>query len=233
MWPVAPICEKQLKDVNPDHLVWHDGLPVARLCNVDSAGGGYDLFGEYAEQVFGRHINWQFIVQMAGCPFRCPYCYVTEKGIHDFVSRDTDVLLDLFRQTKVDCFHLMGGAPALYLPWWHHFIDALPEGKIFHSDFLLVERVYTPWLESVARSNCLYAVSIKGNNQEEYKKHTGKNIDWDLFWVNLGALAASKVNYYLTFTGIEPDDKFLKKILRHRKVDYFHIPIRWELEALK
>lgn len=40
-WKVVPICDKQMKDVNPSDVL-NDGL--YRKCDVYKGGGGYDMF---------------------------------------------------------------------------------------------------------------------------------------------------------------------------------------------
>jgi len=80
-WPVVPLCRAQLQDVSPIDIL-NDGL--YRKCNTYKGGGGYDKFPAIFERRFGPapNLHDQFVVQLAGCPLRCPYCYVTEAGVH-------------------------------------------------------------------------------------------------------------------------------------------------------
>ena len=39
-------------------------------------------------------------------------------------------------KSKLDVFHLMGGAPALYIEHWIEILEKLPENIPFHSDLL-------------------------------------------------------------------------------------------------
>ena len=79
-WPVVPLCEKQLRDIRQKDIL-EDGL--YRLCDIYRGGGGYDQFINIYNKRFGTSLTdgRQFVVQLYGCPLRCPYCYVTEDGV--------------------------------------------------------------------------------------------------------------------------------------------------------
>lgn len=203
-WKVVPLCERQLRDVNPDDVL-QGGL--YRRCNIYKGGGGYDKFEAIYKKRFGFEgpLNEQFVVQLKGCPLKCPYCYVTQEGINGMhVLVDTDVLVDDFIATGYPVFHLMGGAPALYLEQWPELLDMLPDNAVFHSDFLLQEGSYS---RSVCRQiakhkNQLHAVSIKGATYEEFLKNTGVPWQIDLLWSNLDVLVEEGVPFYITYTGM-------------------------------
>lgn len=202
-WPVVPLCEKQLRDIKESDIL-NGGL--YRKCNTYHSGGGYDKLPGILESKGMFTSDKQFVVQLAGCPFRCPYCYVTPDGItgeHKDIS--TTQLVQAFIDSKQDIFHLMGGAPALYIDHWGELIRLLEkEGcKVFHSDLLLVENEYTDnIMQSIKSDIGIHAVSIKGFNQDSYEVNTGKRVDIDLMKYNIRQLQQNGINHYFTFTGL-------------------------------
>lgn len=206
-WPVVPLCEKQLRDVNPKDILC-DGL--YRKCNTYKGGGGYDKFTSIYSKRFGLQTDLfdQFVVQVKGCPLKCTYCYVTDEGINGNAKLvDTDTIMCDFYPTHCRVFHLMGGAPALYVEHWPEILNALNQQYVFHSDLLLVEKEYTKEvIDEIARfPNSLHAVSIKGADKEEFYKNTQTELNEELFWNNLYILVESKLQYYFTFTGMSPE----------------------------
>lgn len=218
-WPVVPLCEAQLQDVNPADIL---GNGLYRKCNTYKGGGGYDQFPSIYIKRFGEqsnlHLNDQFVVQVSGCPLHCPYCYVTDAGIRGkSVAKTTAELVDAFYRSGCSVFHLMGGAPALYLNQWWRILRHLDREYVFHSDLLLLEGEYD---EEVLRDiaqypNSLYAVSIKGATAEEYLKNTATEIDMALLWRNLDRLVNAGIPFYVTFTGmsIESIERFRGEVV--------------------
>ena len=207
-WKVEKICDKQLRDVNPNDLV-EDGL--YRLCDVYKSGGGYDKLPDIIASRFNYNIDdyrKQFVVQLKGCVMKCPYWYVTPDGINA-TPKTTDELVESFIKTGVNVFHLMGGSPAIYIKDWNILINKLLEKKpqtIFHSDLLLQECNYTKEvIESISKPNFVYAISIKGANKDEYLKNTGVPLKEDMLINNLDVIKNSSLNYYFTFTGMTED----------------------------
>lgn len=222
-WPVVPICKAQQKDVR-DSDILNNGL--YRHCNVYRGGGGYDQFPIIYKKRYGKlpaGIHDQFVVQLKGCPLRCPYCYVTYTGIwgpHADVR--TDKLLYDFYDSCCGTFHLMGGAPALHIEDWHLIYNNV---NIFHSDFLLIESEYDH--EVLLDIPGLHAVSIKSKSF-----YTPEQLE--RLWRNLWRLNRASVNYYITFTG-DPegmDTEIVKRFPAHVLRDSFNIPIV-EYEANK
>ena len=207
-WKVMPLCKAQLTDINQSDIL-ADGL--YRKCNTYKGGGGYDKFPEIYQRRYGAipNLNNQFVVQLMGCPLRCPYCYVTPEGIHgqNYKSISTDELINAYIDSGCSVFHLMGGAPALYIENWVDIIDNLPDNAVFHSDLLLVEKEYNPAVisELASRERTLYAVSIKGGDALEFVRNTGIALDTDLFWLNFDLIVARRLPVYLTFTGMSDD----------------------------
>lgn len=184
-WPVMPLCEKQLRDVNPSDIL-EDGL--YRKYDTCKGGGGYDQFNAIAEKRIPEYqlMSQQFVVQLYGCTMACPYCYVTEDGIFgEPTMRSTKQLIAAYNATGLDVFHLMGGAPAIYMAKWPEISSKV---KVFHSDFILNEEEYDPQILRDIKG--LHAVSIK-----EHTKASPKVMD------NIDTLLESPVQFYFTFTG--------------------------------
>lgn len=220
-WPIVPLCEAQLKDVRPEDVL-EGGL--FRKCDTYRGGGGYDQFNKIYEKRMHKKVNpTQFIVQLKGCPLKCPYCYVTAPGIHgEAVQVTTEDLLNVYNNLGVDVFHLMGGAPASYLKYWKEIAQKV---KVFHSDFLLVEHPYS--ILHLNKLPGLHAVSIK-------EIHLYSDLQFGLIKYNLRKLISAKVNFYITFTGDCAEVKeYLKKHFDEKIFeDSFDIDII-EYEALK
>lgn len=205
-WKIVPLSEAQLLDVDPSDILCNGHF---RICNTYKGGGGYDRFPIYAKKYFNEEgHSLQFVVQLYGCIFDCPYCYVTRTGVWgNFIEYKTISLVKEFNLTKCTVFHLMGGSPASYIEYWPDLIDVLEEkGKskwIFHSDFMLLERPYiSSILSRIARPRALYAVNIKGVTDAEFFKNTRKYKNEKLMWDNLEKLEKYTVPYYITFTNI-------------------------------
>jgi pyruvate-formate lyase-activating enzyme len=219
-WSVVPLCKKQLRDVNPKDIL-ENGL--YRTCDTYKSGGGYDKLPQILEKRLGlTGYNTQFVVQLYGCVFDCPYCYVTADGVYGSPTLvETDELVAAFKRSGAPVFHLMGGSPAIYLFRWGELIDKLSEEDpkaIFHSDLLLHESLYGyEELSAIAKPNTIYAVSIKGFDSESYYQNTGSELNSSLVVHNLRRLRETAgLNYYLTFTGLTDEEM-------KRAVEFFFI----------
>lgn len=197
---VVPICDKQRMDIDDKHIL-ENGL--YRTCDIYKGGGGYDKFPEICNKRLGLRYSNQFVVQLQGCTLRCPYCYVTEEGIFgDDILVSAEDLVNAFNNSNQDVFHLMGGAPALYIEDWYSIINILDPSKVFHSDLLLTERGYDDdVLLSINKPNTIYAVSIKGFGIE-YLMNTGVEFNSRLFWKNLDKVISNNLNFYFTYTNM-------------------------------
>ena len=202
-WQVVPLCERQLRDVRPEDVL-NDGL--YSKCDVYRGGGGYDRFPVITARRLDERVASQFVVQLKGCPLKCPYCYVTPDGVNGAaVEVTTAALVDAYKESGQRGFHLMGGAPALYLDQWPTLIDSLPRTAVFTSDLMLVERKYTEvMLEYINSPRAIYAVSIKGTTPEEFLRNTGVELNEPLFWRNFDLVVDSDLSFYLTFTNCDP-----------------------------
>jgi pyruvate-formate lyase-activating enzyme len=215
-WKVVPMCDKQKLDIDPKDLLFNGDF---RKCNTYKSGGGYDKFPAICEERTGKKFFNQFVVQLYGCTLNCPYCYVTKDGIwSNYKLYSSQNLINKFLESKQDIFHLMGGSPGIYIENWHEIIDLLPEEYIFHSDLLLVEKPYeSKWLKSINKKNCLYAVSIKGTNENEFYKNTNTKLNGKLFWNNFDLIVKENINFYLTYTGINNNNIKLFNILLQKR----------------
>lgn len=240
-WQVMHLCDRQLRDINANDIL-NNGL--YRRCDTYKGGGGYDKFSDIYKNRTGQASNYneQFVVQLKGCPLRCPYCYVTEDGVHsgEYSLISTDQLVKDFIDSKLPVFHLMGGAPALYIDYWKEILDKLDSKTVFHSDLLLVEGEYSKNVikELANYKNSLYAVSIKGSNTTEFKNNTNVALNEELFWGNFDKIVDCELPFYLTFTGMTDQsiDSFkntiVKKYGEHILNDSFPIQLI-KYEALK
>lgn len=213
MWKVVPISDNQKLDVRPEDLL-NDGL--YRKCNTYRGGGGYDQFPVIAARRFGippsaSPFNLQFIVQLFACTLDCPYCYVTRAGVWGKYVEKTDAeLIDAFLQSGQRVFHLMGGAPGIYLKQWAQLaflLGQFDQKAIFHSDLLLNEGVYSvDALRNLANNSDrhLIAIDVKGTTDEEWLRNTRRPAIWDLFWENFRRVQNSGIKAYVTFTGVDP-----------------------------
>lgn len=225
---VCPIQGRQLLDVRKEDI-----FEDFRICDTYRGGGGYDQLPNIIRKRnlnFSYNINKQFVAQLYGCHLRCPYCYVTKDGIFGKYEEYTAVdLVESFSRAMksygVGVFHLMGGAPGLYMDKWLSIIERLPDNIIFTSDILLTEKVYEKYvLDMICNRNAIYAINIKGLSDKNYKNNTGCKINWGMFWVNMERVMNSNLNFYLTFTNPELSlmEEFtynLKKLFGNKVMD--------------
>lgn len=203
-WKVVPICGYQKLDVRPEDLLNGGHF---RKCETYRGGGGYDQFPAIAMKRLGLQFepHKQFIVQLYGCNLDCPYCYVTRSGIWGpYVEYNTTELVAAFVQSGQQVFHMMGGAPALYMEDWTEVIDRIHGWgfPVFHSDFLLTEKDYDPAVlaDIASYDGSLFAVDIKGVTPADFLKNTRKPLKESMFWANLDKVNQHGLKFYLTFT---------------------------------
>lgn len=92
-------------------------------------------------------------------------------------------------------------------------------------DYEYIEKQYdASVLKELAKyRNSLYAVSIKGVDNKEFQRNTGKELDETLFWDNLEKLWRYEVPFYLTFTGMSSNS-----ISKFKSQIQLHFPNDWE-----
>ncbi len=131
-----------------------------------------------------KHWNRHFIIQAAGCPLACWYCYVDNFKPDKFV--DVSDLVEAFGRFKsevpdLNVLHLMGGDPGIYCEEWPALRAEMDrqgfEDVLMLTNVVLVEdSCYgrKPWLHIPER--CLVNVCLKGTNCENFLRNTGR--DW-------------------------------------------------------
>lgn len=201
-----------------------------RKCNIYKGGGGYDKFADIYNKRKKNDIDLsvQFVVQLYGCTLDCPYCYVTRDGVlGNYCSISTKQLVKDFMNSGLNVFHLMGGAPAIYIENWIDILRHIDTDYVFHSDLLLVEKEYdTNTLKELAQyKNSLYAVSVKGSTKEEFKNNTRTEFNQELFWKNLENLVRYNIDFYITYTGMSEQsiDRFKQELKERLPSDYDNI----------
>ena len=221
-WKVVPICGDQQRDVREEDLIFVDGDPLFRKCSTYRGGGGYDLFPDIAHsRGLASHpdaVSEQFVVQLYGCNLDCPFCYVTRQGVWGgYVPVSTTQLVTMYRrEAEGRVFHLMGGAPALQMKFWPELLRQLGSDVVFHSDLMLTERKYDPYiLDVIDQPNVLLAVSIKGIREDTFRTNTRKSLDKDMLYHNLRLLMRKRNLWYYTFTNVPAEE-------RNELLDVFH-----------
>jgi organic radical activating enzyme len=206
LWKVVPMSPGQLLDVRTEDLVCGGHF---RLCDTYRGGGGYDQLPKICSALLGESgHNRQFVVQLYGCTLDCPYCYVTREGVWgDYIEYSTQELIDIFLSTEASVFHLMGGAPGMYLRKWPEIIAGLSKCVrsrwLFNSDLLLNESTYSESaIEAIKHPRAVYAVDIKGLTPLEYKYNTRKSFNEELMWKNIITLEKIRPQYYFSFTNV-------------------------------
>lgn len=219
----------------------------ARICSIIKQNSDYEVINHIGDQspfrmakLFGnswKDYNHQFVVQVAGCSFECPFCYV------DNLKEDTQVdafyLVKLFKNFRekvkseynvnVNIFHLMGGNPARYASFWPILRDELDnwgfKDVVLFSDCLLVEDMLygvKPW-EYVDMHHFILANCLKGTNHINFKNNTGR----DLYMVALfeAMFYKDKPNCYFTLINFDSRDlkKIIYNILPKKKVDLLNV----------
>jgi len=239
--PIAYIGKIQKKDIEKSSgTVLYN--TKSRICTVIKSGKTFDDRGDKSPirmaELFGgdwRNYNEHYIIQVAGCPLDCWYCYVD--NLHSNIKLSAkDIIADfcnLVKQTKnrnleINVLHLMGGIPAKYPGFWGELRERMDksgfEDKILFSDVIFVENYFyqvKPW-EHIGLDNFLLAGCLKGTNKENFLKNTGR----DLFDQALKELEeyAKFPNFYLSL--INYDEKDLSKIfsiIPREKIDFLRV----------
>ncbi len=239
---IAKIGKTQQIDVEKSSgIVYHDD--VARICTVAKGRGSHDDRGDrspyrMAELFGGRweDYNNHFIVQAAGCPLKCPYCYVdnlkadltmgADELVERFISFKAEVEPKFGIKLKV--FHFMGGAPAIYCEFWKELRQALDRHNlrevVLFSDVILVEEHFVnkrPW-EFLGLHHFLLTGCLKGTNPQNFRRNTGS----DLFGQSLKELQhyLPARNFYLTLIGHDQQDlERIYSIVPKDRIDFLQI----------
>jgi len=237
LFKVVPLCELQLKDIRKEDILENGNM---RKCNSYRGGGGYDQFPYIAEKRLQIKTTEQLVVQLYGCNLKCPYCYVTKEGIFGkYIEYKSKELINILNKNNLNVFHLMGGAPALYYEKWIDIIRELQDNQLFHSDFLLSEKLYkNEIIKEIAQKNCLYAVNIKGTDKENYETNTNTKYNEKKIFKNLEILIKNDINFYITFTAANNNtyESYVNLLIKNFGINILEDSFRIELikyEALK
>jgi len=218
-YPISKLGRYQLRDIDDSHdIVMHDAY--ARICRVSHSKIKGDRSSIRMANLFGGKeddYDYQFVIQIAGCPFRCWYCYVDnlKKDISITAQEIVKKFLG-FRCTMkskydlpLNVLHIMGGCPGAHPKLWVEAREIL-DGKgmnnvIIYSDVIFVERYWyrtTPW-EFMNIKNFILAGCLKGVNPFNFME----NCESPLFYEALDELQkyVEFPNFYLTL--INPDIK--------------------------
>ena len=249
--PITKIGRIQKIDVEKSSgIVSHDD--IARICTVVKEKNAYDDRGDKSPyrmaEIFGgdwKDYNNHFIIQVAGCPLKCPYCYVDNLKAN--LSMNADELVDKFVEfkkivepkfnIKLNVFHFMGGAPALYCEFWEELRNSLDnhglKEVVLFSDVILVENHFSkkkPW-EFLNLHHFILTGCLKGTNEDNFKKNTG----FHLFEQSLKELEnyLTAKNFYLTLIGFDERDlSQIYKIIPKERIDFLNI-INYEVTKEK
>ncbi len=185
--PLSKIGPVQIEDVTRSGAEIYD--TYARTCTVLQGDPPISDIGDVVPWVLTKqygftwqHWNRHFIVQVAGCPFQCPYCYVDNLALNSVVSLQemVDWYKDFREQVpNLNVFHLMGGCPGAYAHSWPLLRKELDKAgfvdTVLLTDVLLVEELVSgvkPWYHIPDRT--LVSVCIKGTSSENFKANTGE-----------------------------------------------------------
>jgi len=219
--PIAKIGELQRLDLEQSSgIVYYDDF--ARVCTVGKFDRGIgDQSPHRMSKLFGgdwQYYNNQFIIQVAGCPLDCSYCYVDNLrpdalvNARFLVGKFQEFRIAVFEQFGefLNVFHFMGGAPAVYCEFWPELREELYRQSlgevILFSNAVLVEGLthqVSPW-HYMGTPQLIVEGCLKGSNRENFKQNTGR----DLF--NQATLELVKYlpykNFYLTLIGYDEKD---------------------------
>lgn len=223
--PISKIGELQKIDIENDRdqngLVCYDDY--ARVCTVFT-GTRRDI-GDRSPfrmaELFGgswQDYNHHYVIQLAGCPLDCPYCYVDNLEANTYFSAVS--LVESYKAVRFEAstkfgvslkvLHVMGGAPAVYCEFWPKLRMELDEqgldDVIIFSNVILVENWFhgvEPWLYMNIQ-NFIVEGCLKGTNRKNFIRNTGH----DLFGAAVRELFhyIPYYNFYLTLIGHEEDD---------------------------
>lgn len=189
--PLSRIGPIQLIDVEHSGGELHDeffrtctvlqGDPPTSAINDDVPLRIASMYGGFGTD--WRKWNEHFVVQVAGCPLRCWYCYVDNfKPDKEFTVVELVYAYAEFRKQNpsINVFHLMGGCPGKYAYMWPYLRNALDtlgfEDTVLLTDVVLVEdHLYgtKPWMHIPRRT--VVSVCLKGTDFRNFEKNTGFN----------------------------------------------------------
>lgn len=239
---LATIGPIQMEDVLRSGLEIHNDF--ARTCTVAKGDPPASPIGDTTpwilEKRYGhswKHWNRQFVVQVAGCPLECPYCYIDNLSagmaitIEEMISWYREFR---YRVHELNIFHFMGGCPGAHAHYWPIIRQELDEAgfedSVLVTDAILVEEwAYgiKPWIHIPNRT--LVLVCIKGTSFSNFEANTGRN---------LFPVAMRELNHYLPlsevhFTLTEPDSRDIEHVKQWVGPDRLNVLTVKEYEVVK
>lgn len=243
--PISKIGPLQLKDIeDSSEIVLYDDF--ARICTVVKPGRGIGDCSPYRmAEMFGgkwQDYNNQYVIQVAGCPLDCRYCYVD--NLREDISWTAISVVENFKAFRwdlaqfhesVNVLHFMGGAPGVYCDFWRELREELDfrgcENVILFSDVIFVENCthnVRPW-SCMDLDKFIVAGCLKGTNRWNFRYNTGTDL-FDLAMTEMRMYLCHD-NFYLTLIGYDTQDLFtIYSLVDSRRVDLLNIV---EYEATK
>lgn len=217
--PISKIGKLQKQDIlNSSGSNYISSLEISRSCEVIKDSNAFDDRNDYMPlrtmKLFGGNTyeyNIHYIIQVAGCDFNCPYCYVDNKKI-DLYLDEKEIVDDFINMKKIisniNVLHLMGGNPGKYCSIWpllRNELDSRGLNKIIlFSDILFIEHFkygLTPWKYLDKLHNFILTGGLKGTSEKEFTKNSGsKNFDFEII-LNELKMYLPYDNFYVSLTG--------------------------------
>lgn len=230
---IARLGPGQLKDVERSGVEHHNGW--ARTCTILQGNPPQSDIGDRSPHriadLYGD--NWKywdrhFVVQVAGCPLRCPYCYVDnlDVGFRISIEELVGIYAD-FRECipELNVFHLMGGCPGRYAHLWPLIRAELDKAgfrdTVFFSNVILVEETVhgaCPWRHIPLRS--VIAVCLKGTSFSNFVENTQRNLFQEALveLENYIRLDNPRIHYTL-LNPLKKDLRWVYELLGEKNVD--------------
>lgn len=244
--PISKIGELQRKDIEDSSgIVLYDDY--ARICTVVKPNGGIGDRSPYRmAEMFGgewQDYNNQYVIQVAGCPLDCPYCYVDNleedtywtavSVVENFLAFRWQFRAEYHESLKV--LHFMGGAPGIYCAFWPELRAEMDlcglENVILFTNVILVEwrlRGVLPW-HFMTLHNFVVEGCLKGTSRKNFIRNTR----CDLFEDAVSELReyVPYENFYLTLINYDKDGlSRVYRLIDDQRVDFLEVV---EYEATK
>jgi len=249
--PVANIGEIQEKDIlkSSGNVLFNQ---VGRVCTVVKPLDSLDDRGDKSPlrmaELFGgkwQEYNEHYIIQVAGCPLKCWYCYVDNLKSDKKMDAD-EIVYDFHRMQRqaykcdlpeINVLHLIGGAPGKYPEFWNELRASMDKSNlqknVLFSDVIFLENHFfriKPW-EFMGLENFLLTGCLKGTNRENFRKNSG----FDLFDQALRELEryADYENFYMSLINYNEEDlPRIFSIIPKERIDFLKV-INYEVTKSK
>ena len=233
---ISEIGKYQTLDVEQSGVETHDKF--FRTCTIlqgDPPGSDIgDTTPHHMAELYGKtwqYWNRHFVIQVAGCPLKCWYCYVDNlKPNKAFTVEElVEAFIDFRRKVKdLNVLHFMGGCPGKYSYLWKDIRQEMDRqglhNCLFLSDVILVERWFykeKPWKNIPERS--IISVCLKGTNVQNFEKNTRANL-YDQAIRELWYYFNNPQIHYSLIEWDDKDYKYIESLLRYEdNVDWFKV----------